>query len=136
MVSEEDVRNFLLDRAPEDNPLLDDVQVDDRTVVAGLQFAADLYNTELPIVGTVTRDTFPYRAEAIMLCAAYCLRATAIRLKRNTAETTTQGGTTLDDKRGKPEFYLQLASQLSNEAKERIRDLKVSLNVRQCWAIV
>lgn len=134
-VTEEDVRNFLMDRSADDNFLLDEVEFDNTTVVAGLQSAVDKYNSQLPILVCYTLDDFPFRYEAIIGAAAYCLRAAAVNMRRNQSTTVTQGGTQLDDKKGKPEFYISLASQLNQEFETRVRGLKVSRNARDCWGI-
>jgi hypothetical protein len=135
-ITVDDVRQFLLDRGPEDNFLLDNVEFDNTTILSGLRWVADLYNTQTPFVDDgYDIDTFPYRAEAIMGAAAYCLRSMAMNMARNESQAQTQGGTLLRDK-GKAVIYLNLASEISNEMKSRIAQIKISKNVEACYRIV
>ena len=80
-------------------------------------------------------DNFPYRAEAIMGAAAFCLRAMAMNMARNEAQAQTQGGTQLRDK-AKAGIYLQLASEVSSEMKGRLAAIKIAKNVEACYRIV
>ena len=135
IIEVDDVRQFLLDRSPGDNFLLDDVEFDNNTILSGLRWVSDLYNTQAPFVDTYTMDNFPYRAEAIMGAAAFCLRAMAMNMARNEAQTQTQGGTQLRDK-AKAGIYLQLASEVSSEMKGRLAAIKIAKNVEACYRIV
>ena len=135
IIEVDDVRQFLLDRSPGDNFLLDDVEFDNNTILSGLRWVSDLYNTQAPFVDTYTMDNFPYRAEAIMGAAAFCLRAMAMNMARNEAQAQTQGGTQLRDK-AKAGIYLQLASEVSSEMKGRLAAIKIAKNVEACYRIV
>jgi len=129
IVTSDDIRHFMMDRETEDNFLLDDVEFDEETIARGLQFVVDGYNTMAPFVDHYEVGCFPYRNEAILGAAAYCLRSKGINLKRNEASSRTEGGTTLDDRRGKAEAYLAIAANLSQESKASIQQIKISKNV-------
>lgn len=132
-ISTDDVRMAIMDRSPEDNFLLDAVEVDEDTVAEGIRNAVDVYNETLPLVDCHTVDTFPYRASAILAAAAYCLRAKAVNHVRNKATTRAEGGTTLDDKGGRAEAYLSMASSMMNEARAQFKRIKEAINADSCY---
>jgi hypothetical protein len=133
IVSLDSVRHFMLDRSEADNFLLDDVEFGEDTLAEAMVFVVDTYNSMLPHVDTYSVECFPFRAEAIKGVAAYCLRAMAINLTRNVAESRAEGGTTLDDKRGKAQAYLAVAQRLQDEAEISFKAIKVSKNVESSY---
>lgn len=134
-VTADDIRHFLLDRAPSDNFRLDDVETDDPTIAKAMEFVADTYNSMPPFVDEFDMEDIPFRPQVIMGAAAYCLRAKALQLARNEVEGQTEGGTTDSDK-GRVSLYLQLASAFMEEVKAYFHSIKVSKNAESCWGII
>ncbi len=133
-ITSDDIRHFMLDRGASDNFILDDAEFDEATILRGMQFVVDGYNSMAPYVESFNDiGCFPYRKEAILGVAAYCLRAKAMNFKRNEGSSRTEGGTSLDDRRGKSEAYLAMADRLSQESKESLQQIKISINVESCY---
>jgi hypothetical protein len=134
-LSKNDIRMFLIDKAPEDNYLLDDVEYTNEEICSACQFCVDKYNSQPPYVDTYTVATWPYRYEMLIGTSAMLLRMKAINMTRNRLDYTQQDGTAVQDKNKAPE-YLALAKDLMAEFTDLITKIKVSKNMEACYGSV
>lgn len=134
-VTADDIRHFMLDRSADDNLLLDAVEIDDPTILKGMEWTVDKYNTTHPLVDMYDVESFPYRAEMIQGAAAYCLRAMAMNHSRNKIDSVTQGGTQVRDKANAAE-YLAMAREFSAALEQQFRIIKRTKNVESGYGIV
>jgi hypothetical protein len=133
-----DVRQFLLDRTPCDNDLLDALEFDDATITAGMKHCIDLFNTTHPLVhffDPTMPECFPYRSEMLMYTAYYCLTSKGINKMRNDTSVQTQGGTTMRDKDSWKD-YAQLASSWLADVKQQFLTIKRNINTETGYHIV
>ena len=90
-ISEEDIRGALQDRVPEDNELLDDLEIDPETIRRSQTFAVDFFN-DLPPEAAYTVYSFPWRYHLVVGTVAQILKSTAHRYRRNELAYQTGGG--------------------------------------------
>jgi len=123
------IRLFLLDRTAGDNFLLDDVDFTDEMIDLALTLTVDTYNTTDPFIDVVYDvRTFPFRVELLLGVTAYLLRSKGLNMKRNQLNYTSAAGTAVDDKRTSDD-YLLLAEKYNAEFMQRIRKIKMHINV-------
>ena len=133
-----EVRQFLMDRTACDNDLLDALEVDNSTILAGMKSCIDLFNTTHPLVAffdPTKPERFPYRSELLMYTAYYCLTSKAYNKVRNSTSIETQGGTTLRD-RARWREYAQLAAPLLADVKSQFLIIKRNINTESGYHIV
>jgi hypothetical protein len=134
----EEVRQFLLDRSPCDNRLLDAMEIDDSTIVAGMKHCIDLFNTTHPLVhcfDPTMPELFPYRSEMLMYCAYFCLTSKGINKLRNEPNVKTLGGTELSTTEGWKD-YLAVANSWLNDVKAQFLTIKRNINTETGYRIV
>ena len=125
IITENDIRLFMLDRTSEDNFLLDDVEFTQDEIEYAHGLAVAKYNSTLPILTPVTEIA---RYEAIIGTCAILMRMKAINLLRNKLDYTNKSGTAIQDK-AKAQEYLAVGTGLMNEFDQRTKMLKISLNI-------
>lgn len=134
----DDVRQFLLDRTACDNKLLDDVQMDDETITAGMKHCIDLFNTIHPLVlfyDPLKPELFPYRSEMLMYTAYYCLTAKGLNKLRNNTNVTTAGGTNIRDKDSWAN-YINVGREWLRDVERQFTIIKRNLNTESGYRIV
>ena len=133
----EEVRQFLLDRTACDNELLDALEMDDDTILAGMKHCCDLFNTTHPLVAffdPTEPEKFPYRSEMLMYVAYFCLQAKALNKLRNSSGVTTQGGTTINDRETWGN-YLNVARTWLEDVKRQFILIKRNINTETGYGI-
>jgi hypothetical protein len=131
-VTLEDIRLFMIDKRPEDNYLLDDLEFTNEEITSAMNLAIDKFNSISPTIVYYTAQTFPFRYQLIEGTAAILLRMRAINLTRNRLNYQSQGGTAVQDKDRAPE-YLALAKLLMEDFERESRDLKKNMNTEACY---
>lgn len=132
IVTEADIRLFLIDKTEDDNYLLDNVEFTPEEIAQAHGHAVDKYNSTLPLVHIATE--LP-RYEAIIGTAAILLRMKAINHARNQLEYSNKSGTAVQDK-NKAQIYLSIAQGLMGEFDQRIQALKIHINLELCYGYV
>lgn len=128
-VTPERIRNFLLDRKPEDNFLLDDVEMDSESIQESMRMVVDMYETVSPFLSEdYDINTFPYSAPMVIGTAGYLLRSKGFNLLRNRLPHQSASGTAVDDKQ-RAEAYIKLGSSLIEECKDMFRQIKQHINI-------
>lgn len=127
----EEVRDFLMDRCPEDNRLLMAEQFTDDQIINAMVHPIEEWNDTAPCIGTFTTVTFPWNRPHLLGTASWLMQTAAINQIRNNA-TYQAGNTTVNDSDKGPVF-LQIADKLGGEWKAWLVAKKRELNIRQGW---
>ena len=128
-VSPERIRSFLLDRKPEDNFLLDEVEMDSDSIQEAMRMVVDTYEVLSPFLNeNYDINTFPYSAPMVIGTAGYLLRSKGFNLLRNRLPHQSSSGTSVDDKQ-RAESYITLGNSLIEECKDLLRQIKQHLNM-------
>jgi hypothetical protein len=126
-----ELRLFMLDRCPEDNFLLDDVEFSDEEYMAAIRWVVDKWNEQPPNVGVFTPATFPWRYNWMTGAAAMLLKMAARSQARN--HLTFSTGTTTVDDTNKQNPYMALAKELNNEFLVWMDAKKTEINMNLCY---
>jgi hypothetical protein len=129
IITDNDIRLFMIDKSADDNYLLDDVEFTEEEINQAHGLAVDKYNSTLPLTDIATEIP---RYEAIIGTTAILLRMRAINMVRNRLDYQNKNGTAVQDK-NKAKEYLELAREMSAEFDARIKGLKVHLNIESCY---
>jgi hypothetical protein len=129
IITEDDIRLFLIDKTGDDNYLLQDQEYTPEEIAKAHGLAIDKFNSTLPLIQLFTEIP---RYEAILGTAAILLRMRAINFTRNRLDYTNKNGTAVQDKNKGPE-YLTLAREFAEEFDQRAKALKVHLNIEACY---
>ena len=130
-ITVEEVRNFLMDRCPEDNRLLFDTQYTDEQIINAMAMPIDDWNDTPPCIQYFSPVTFPWRRPLIIGTAAALLNTHAFNQFRN--EAAYQAGNVTVNDSNKGPIYLQLAQQLHQEWKHWMVSKKRELNIQRGW---
>ncbi len=129
-----DVRSFMNDRCPGDNPLLGAMEFSDDQIQKALYYPIDEWNTTPPVIYTYSLVTFPYKTAWLGATAAYLLQVAAMRYVRNNLAYSA-GGSQIDDM-NKGEPYLQISELLKGEWKMWMAAKKRADNIDNGWGTV
>jgi len=129
MISE--VREYLMDRCPEDNRLLLSEQFTNSQIINAIATAVDEWNDTPPTLCYMSPVTFRWPRPLMIGAAAHLLESLAFNQVRNNA--TYQGGNLTVNDSDKGPAYLQLSSQLKNEWRTWISAKKREINIAQGW---
>lgn len=132
LITENDIRLFMIDKTSDDNYLLDDVEFTPEEITQAHQLTVDKYNSTLPLLTHV--DEIP-RYEAILGTAAMLLRMKALNMTRNRLDYQNKSGTAVQDK-NKGQEYIALSRMLMDEWEPRVKGLKVHLNIEDGYGRV
>ena len=128
-VTPDRIRAFMIDRGPEDNFLLDDVEMDTKSIQTAMQMVIDKFATIPPLITeSYTVESFPYGAELVMGTAGYLLFMKGMNLTRNRLQHQSASGTAVDDK-SRSEIYINLGRQMIDECMNNLRQIKQHLNI-------
>lgn len=134
-VTEEDIRLFLIDKSPDDNPLLDDVEMSTEEIEKAIGIAIDRYNSIPPLVHIITSSSVaPYYLLMLGTCGTL-LRMKAVNLMRNRLDYSQKNGTAVQDK-GMGQEYLAVAREMLEEFDTKCRELKVTVNIDNCYGSI
>jgi hypothetical protein len=131
----QEIRDFILDRVPADNFLLDDLEFTEEQINSARCLVADKYNSTPPFVEQLTGSVFPYRYEFMLGVASSLLKTKAINMMRNNLNYQNSEGTSINDLEKRRE-YLELSGAMSQEFDQRVRQIKVSKNAEDCYGYV
>lgn len=130
VVSKDQVRMFMRDRAPK-NILLDDVQFTDDELNLALEMAVGAYNAVTPQTN-LTPSTFPNKYVLLIGTVRFLLMSESFLQVRNQA--TVQDGDIapigIDDKAA---LYSQMAQGLKAEWDELVRGIKTQNNMEAAY---
>lgn len=130
IVTKDQVRMFMRDRAPK-NILLDDVQFTDDELNMALEMTASAYNAVTPQTN-FTPSTFPNKYVLLIGTARFLLMSESFLQVRNQA--TVQDGDIapigIDDKAA---LYSQMAQGLKAEWDELVRGIKTQNNMEAAY---
>lgn len=123
-----EIRLWLRDLCPSANTLLDDYEWSDFEIAAAIRRPLDWFNAEPPPLNMDANVTnFMFRYPWMNFTIGELLRMAGHRLRRNRLRYTA-GGTELDPEARAVE-YEQIGSQMIEEAKAQLRDVKITLNI-------
>jgi hypothetical protein len=126
-----EVRLFLMDKCPEDNYLLDDVEFTDTEYMAAIRWPIDKWNETPPDVQRYTQTTCPWRYHWMVGAASMLLKMAAHNYARNSLDYAA-GGITVRDK-SKAQEYVALAKDLQAEFISWMEAKKVEINIDLCY---
>jgi len=126
-----EVRLFLMDKCPEDNYLLDDVEFTDTEYMAAIRWAVDKWNETPPDVLRVTQTTCPWRYHWMVGAASQLLRMAAHNYARNSLQYSA-GGVSVGDKT-KDQQYISMSKDLQAEFISWMEAKKVEINAELCF---
>lgn len=126
-----EVRLFLMDRCPEDNFLLDDVEFSDTEYMAAIRWPVDKWNETPPDVARYTQTTCPWRYHWMIGAASMLLNMAARSYARNSLNYQA-GGLSVSDKT-KDQQYRELAKDLQAEFISWMEAKKVEINQELCF---
>lgn len=133
-VSEEDVRMFLVDKAPADNYLLDDVEMSQEEIQKAIGWAVDKFNSTPPFIRLFTAETMPHYV-LVLGTAAMLLRMKAMNYMRNRLDYQQANGTSVQDK-NKGAEYMAMSKELMAEFVQLMGNLKYAANIESCYGRV
>lgn len=126
-----EVRLFMMDKCPEDNYLLDDVEFSDTEIMGAIRWPIDKWNETPPDVQRFTQTTCPFRYHWMVGAASMLLRCAAMNYSRNRLDYSA-GGLSVKDK-SKSEEYLSMAKELQAEFLSWMEAQKVAINQELCY---
>lgn len=132
-ITEEDVRNFILDRTIEDNELQLDLTYSSEEVADAMMRAARDFNSLPPFVCTVHPGALPGDTNVFLYGTAYQLFLSRIsKLSRNDIDYT--AGNVGTNPVAKQIAHLKdLAKLMKEEFTTQAQHLKVAINVRETF---
>lgn len=132
IITENDIRLFMIDKTSDDNYLLNDVEFTPEEIAQAHTLIVAKYNSTLPLMSEVTEIP---RYEAIIGTTAILMRMKAINFVRNRLDYQNRNGTAVQDKNKAPE-YLAIARDMMMEFEQRVRALKTHQNIEACYGHV
>lgn len=126
-----EVRDFLMDRCPEDNRLLMAEQFSDSQIINAMTLPVDEWNETPPFIGAHTPVSFPWRRPLLIGTCAHLLRTIGINQVRN--EASYQGGNMTVNDSDKGPAFLQMAAHLREEWRVWLVAKKREINIRSGW---
>lgn len=126
-----ELRLFMLDVCPEDNPLLDDVEFTTEEYMAVIRWVVDKWNETPPDVARFTQTTFPWRYHWMVGAASRLLMMASRWNSRNHLSFST-GDATVDDRDNAKE-YAAFARELEQEFLIWFEAKKVEINQDLCY---
>jgi hypothetical protein len=132
-ITEEDVRNFVLDRTIEDNELQLDLTYSPEEIGDAMMRAGRDYNSVPPFVHTVTPGSLPGDTNLFLYGTAYHLFLSRIsKLSRNDIDYT--AGNVGTNPVAKQIQHLQvLAKEMRAEFRDMATNIKCSINVHETF---
>jgi hypothetical protein len=123
-----EIRLWLRDTCPSANTLLDDFEWQDFEIAAAIRRPIDWFNAEPPPLNMdATVLDFPFRYPWMNFTIGELLRMAGHLLRRNRLRYSA-GGTELDPEARATE-YEQIGSQMIEESKTQLRDIKITINI-------
>lgn len=126
-----EVREFLMDRCPEDNRLLFDTQFTDEQIINAMVLPIEEWNDTPPFIERFTPVTFPWHRPLTIGTASYLLESQALNQLRNQANYQTGNVTVNDSDKGG--VFLEVAEKLRGEWQTWLVAKKRELNNRMGW---
>lgn len=126
-----ELRLFMMDVCPENNPLLDDVEFTTEEYMAVIRWVVDKWNETPPDVARYTQTTFPWRYHWMVGAASRLLMMASRWNSRNHLSFST-GDATVDDRDNAKE-YAALARELEQEFLIWFEAKKVEINQNLCY---
>jgi len=133
-VTEEDIRMFLVDKAPEDNFLLDNVEMTNEEINKAITWTVDKYNMIPPFIHVLTADRIPHYL-LVIGTSSMLLRMKALNYMRNRLDYQQSNSTSIQDK-NKAAEYLAMSKELMAEFNQIATQLKYSANLDSCYGRV
>lgn len=132
-ITEEDVRNFVLDRNIEDNDLLLDLAFSPEEIEDAMKRAAREWNSIPPYVSTADPSKLDASMNLFLDAIAQQLYISELnKLMRNDIDYTAGGvGTNLEQKR--ISHLRELISFHGDRFRQAARDIKIALNLNQTY---
>lgn len=125
----QELRGFLMDSAPAENLLLDDVEFGDEQILEALVKPIRYWNETPPPIETFNTRTFPYRHHWELGASSILYRIAAAHYRRN-KQMMQAGGMAVDDLNREPQ-YLAEAQRLWKEYADWVLTEKIACNVRK-----
>lgn len=130
----QEIRMRLMDSAPAENFLLDDVEFGDEQLLMALLWPVERWNVTPPPVETFTTRTFPFRDAWIVGALSQLYLIAAAHYRRN-ALASSGGGVQVNDK-AKEDVYLREGLRLQQEYLHWMAAKKIELNHRRFFGTI
>jgi len=123
-----EIRLSLRDNSPDDNLLLDNVELDAAEITQAVLRPIQFWNeTPPPLRPLMTTKTFPYRELWLKGIQAYLLQIAAANYRRNHLPYNA-GGVSVDDK-NKARAYEEYANLTMKDFRDMVQAKKVEINI-------
>lgn len=127
-----EIRLGLLDFAPDEVSLLDDMEFSDLEIIHAIRHVIHLWNETPPDVQDYTTNNFPYRYHWILGTCAHLLDMAAAKYRRNYLSYSA-GGVSIGDQ-DKAKEYQEMSREKKKEFQDWMMRTKMRLQMEVGWA--
>ena len=132
IITEEDIREFIKDKAA-DNPLLLGVRFTSKGIEQAMIHTVDKFNLISPPTYEYTVEQFPSRILLLLGTVAHLLRGEAVNQASNQLAYSVEG-VQVDDM-NKAELFMAMAKDMDAEFMDLAKTMKVNQNIAMVYGV-
>ena len=125
----QEIRMLIMDSAPSENLLLDDVEFADEQILLAITRPLQIWNETPPPIEIYSTRTFPWRGAWVDGILAELYQIAAAHYRRNRLQTSAAGVDS--DTKNKEREYLAASQFMTDKFMTWLRDKKVSINMKK-----